>query len=109
LAKLIRGLNRIGIITVTAAGNDNRNACDNHPGSLGGSSTVINVGAVTVPSGKKASFSNYGSCVSIWAPGDRVKTASLYQVSDGWEWWGWGNNGYVLKSGTSFGMLCPKL
>lgn len=109
LSKLIRGLNRNGIVTVTASGNDNMNACGTHPGSLGKAYTVINVGSVAVPSGKKSFFSNFGSCVNIWANGENVKTASLYQVSNGWDWWGWANNGYVTVSGTSFGMLYSEL
>ncbi|HEY2896538.1 MAG TPA: S8 family peptidase, partial [Gemmatimonadaceae bacterium] len=65
---------RSGVTYVTAAGNNGGNACLMSPGKL---STVINVGA-TSSSDARASWSNYGSCVSMFAPGVSVPAADYY-------------------------------
>ena len=57
-----------GVAYSIAAGNSNADACNYSPASAGTHSGVITVGATT-SSDTKASFSNYGSCVDIWAPG----------------------------------------
>jgi len=54
-----------GFIVVAAAGNSGADACGVSPASAGG---VIAVGASTA-SDNWASFSNYGSCVDVVAPG----------------------------------------
>jgi len=56
-----------GITTVVAAGNNNTNAGGTSPARV---SIAITVGAVTIADAK-ASYSNYGSVVDIWAPGTR--------------------------------------
>lgn len=61
--------NRIN--AVVAAGNEYSNACDYTPSILGGSTNVITVGASTIQD-KKPPWSNYGSCVSISAPGAEI-------------------------------------
>ncbi|SPO01646.1 related to Alkaline proteinase [Cephalotrichum gorgonifer] len=53
------------VLTVVAAGNDNRNAANYSPASA---PNAITVGAIDV-NNKRASFSNYGSVVDIFAPG----------------------------------------
>merc|ERR1719277_1922726 len=53
-----------GVIVVTASGNENPDACRKSPGSA---PLSINVGA-TDPTDERASFSNYGTCLDIWAP-----------------------------------------
>ncbi|RKP08113.1 peptidase S8/S53 domain-containing protein, partial [Thamnocephalis sphaerospora] len=83
---------KAGIVVVVAAGNGNenlvpQNACDYSPSS---SEHVITVGA-TDPNDKFASFSNYGRCVSIMAPG--IQVTSLSSAN---------NTGTVSMSGTSF-------
>jgi subtilisin family serine protease len=60
-----------GVVVVTAAGNSNANACGNSPGSA---ASAINVGATTSLDAR-ASFSNYGTCVDIFAPGSNVVSA----------------------------------
>lgn len=60
-----------GINAVVAAGNEYDNACDYTPSILGGSSHVITVGASTIQDTRPA-WSNYGSCVSITAPGAEI-------------------------------------
>lgn len=54
-----------GAVVVTAAGNDGEPASTNEPGNCSG---VINV-AATGKYGERASYSNYGSAVTIAAPG----------------------------------------
>ena len=56
-----------GITFVASAGNDNRDACLGTPGS----SQAIIVGATDI-SDNRASFSNFGSCLEIFAPGAAI-------------------------------------
>lgn len=62
-----------GIPVVTAAGNENTDACRNPVGAAGG---TINVGASDVTDRKWVADathgSNFGFCVDIWAPGKNV-------------------------------------
>ncbi|KXN66393.1 hypothetical protein CONCODRAFT_11789, partial [Conidiobolus coronatus NRRL 28638] len=57
-----------GIVVVVAAGNDSKDAC---LGSPARAPKVITVGATTVAD-ELASYSNFGKCVDILAPGSRV-------------------------------------
>lgn len=57
-----------GITTVVAAGNGNVDACTTSPGRVG---AAITVGASTSLDAR-ASFSNFGSCVDLFAPGTGV-------------------------------------
>ena len=57
-----------GVAFAVAAGNSNANACNYSPSST---PTAITVGATT-SSDAKASYSNYGSCVDIQAPGSSI-------------------------------------
>lgn len=54
-----------GVTTIVAAGNDNTDAGDSSPASA---PSVITVGATTIADAR-ASYSNYGAVVDIWAPG----------------------------------------
>ncbi|GAM91295.1 hypothetical protein ANO11243_093430 [Dothideomycetidae sp. 11243] len=54
-----------GIITVVAAGNENRNAANFSPAQAKGAIVV----AATDARRQRAAFSNYGSAVSLYAPG----------------------------------------
>lgn len=60
-----------GITFVVAAGNESQNACYHSPAA---SPTAITVGATT-EGDKRASFSNWGSCVDVFAPGDKITSA----------------------------------
>lgn len=60
-----------GVTTVVAAGNDNANACNYSPARV---SNAITVGSTT-SSDYRSSFSNYGSCVNIFAPGSSIRSA----------------------------------
>ncbi|MBA3424205.1 MAG: S8 family serine peptidase [Rubrobacter sp.] len=59
-----------GVFYSLAAGNENVDACSTSPARVGaGTNNGIMTTAATDSSDKEASFSNYGSCVDIWAPG----------------------------------------
>jgi subtilisin family serine protease len=62
-----------GVTVVVAAGNENQNACNTSPARA---PNAITVGATT-SSDARASFSNYGSCVDVFAPGNNI-TSSWY-------------------------------
>ena len=79
------------VITVAAAGNDNSDACDFNPANV---PKAVTVGATTSSDGL-SSFSNYGSCVDILAPGSSI-TAACISSSPAHT---------CTKSGTS--MACP--
>jgi len=72
-----------GVTVVVAAGNEgNRadpNACSYQPAYV---SSAVTVGATDI-SNKRASFSNYGSCVDIFAPGKGIKSAH-HSSDDDW-------------------------
>jgi len=75
-----------GVTFTTAAGNNNLDACNYSPGS---SPNAINVGATT-QTDARAAFSNYGSCVTVSAPGYSIYSA-----------WNTSDTQYGWASGTS--------
>jgi len=66
----IKSLVNSGVTTVVAAGNSNRNACSYSPASEPSAITV----ASTTSGDTRSSFSNWGSCVDIFAPGSSIKS-----------------------------------
>merc|ERR1712038_1045619 len=60
-----------GVTVVVAAGNDNSDACGFSPAFV---PNAITVGSTT-STDSRSSFSNYGSCTNIWAPGSSVLSA----------------------------------
>ncbi|HYN90216.1 MAG TPA: S8 family peptidase [Ardenticatenaceae bacterium] len=60
-----------GVTYVIAAGNDNLNACNYSPARVG---TAITVGSTT-RTDARSSFSNYGSCLDLFAPGSSITSA----------------------------------
>ena len=62
-----------GITMVVAAGNSAANACNYSPAS---EPTAITVGATT-STDARASYSNYGSCVDVFAPGSSITSAGI--------------------------------
>jgi len=67
----VKALNNGGVPTVVAAGNDNGNACNKSPAS---EPDVITVGSTTITDAR-SSFSNYGTCLDIFAPGSSITAA----------------------------------
>ena len=62
-----------GVLYSLAAGNSGANACNSSPARAGaGTNNGIVTTAATDSSDREASWSNYGSCVDIWAPGVSV-------------------------------------
>ncbi len=66
-----------GIVFAVAAGNNNRLACSYSPAS---EPTAITVGAIG-GSDDRASFTNYGSCVDLFAPGVSIMSATIASSS----------------------------
>jgi len=60
-----------GVIVVVAAGNENDDACSYSPASA---TAAVTVGATTSSDGR-AWYSNYGSCLDIFAPGSQITSA----------------------------------
>jgi subtilisin family serine protease len=73
-----------GVTYALAAGNSNANACNSSPSRV---TEAITVGATT-SSDARASFSNYGSCLDIFAPGASITST-------------WTGSGTNTISGTS--------
>ncbi|XP_030845386.1 uncharacterized protein LOC764063 [Strongylocentrotus purpuratus] len=90
LDNAVKNLVNAGVPTAVAAGNDNKNACNYSPARA---SSAITVGA-TDSSDKRSSFSNYGSCLDIFAPGTSITST-----------WYTSNSATKTISGTS--MACP--
>ncbi|MFJ4849246.1 MULTISPECIES: S8 family serine peptidase [unclassified Streptomyces] len=78
------GLARAGVFPVVAAGNDDINSCVISPASATEAFTV----AATDQADHLASFSNFGSCVNLTAPGVDIASA-------------WPDGSYAMMSGTS--------
>lgn len=75
-----------GVVYAVAAGNSNAVACNYSPASV---ASAITVGATT-SSDARSSFSNYGSCVDIFAPGSSIYSSTMT-----------GTNTYASWNGTS--------
>ncbi|MGH3656845.1 MAG: S8 family peptidase [Micromonosporaceae bacterium] len=60
-----------GVTYAVAAGNDNANACNYSPARA---AAAITVGSTT-SSDARSSFSNYGTCLDVFAPGSSITSA----------------------------------
>jgi subtilisin family serine protease len=67
----VRNAINSGVTFVVAAGNDNANACTGSPNRV---AEAITVGSTT-NTDARSSFSNFGSCVDIFAPGSNITSA----------------------------------
>ncbi|MDP9695544.1 UNVERIFIED_ORG: subtilisin family serine protease [Arthrobacter globiformis] len=68
----VQGIINDGVTAVVAAGNSAVDACNSSPARVAGALTV----AASDSADKQAVFSNYGSCVDLYAPGVGIKSAS---------------------------------
>jgi aqualysin 1 len=69
----VRNSANSGIFYSIAAGNDGANACNDSPARAGaGTNNGIATVAATNANNAETSWSNYGSCVDIWAPGASI-------------------------------------
>ncbi len=75
-----------GYVMVVAAGNSNTDACSSSPARVSKAVTV----AATDATDTRASYSNYGSCVDIFAPGSQINSS-----------WIGGNTATKVLNGTS--------
>ena len=60
-----------GVVVVVAAGNSNVDACGSSPARAAGALTV----GATTNTDARASYSNFGSCLDIFAPGSSITSA----------------------------------
>jgi len=67
-----------GITVVSAAGNANVDACTTSPG--GNKASGLTVGATTI-SDARASYSNFGACLDLFAPGSEIVSAGILSTS----------------------------
>ncbi len=80
----VTNLSNSGVFVAVAAGNENQDACNVVPAAAPAAVTV----AATDRYDNRASYTNWGDCVDLYAPGSGVKSAVL-------------NHGSGVKSGTS--------
>merc|ERR1719203_1605977 len=71
--RAIRAATNAGVVVSVAAGNENSDACNFSPAF---SKFAITVGSTTSRDAR-SSFSNFGRCVEIWAPGSSIVSASV--------------------------------
>ncbi|HEU0077851.1 MAG TPA: S8 family peptidase, partial [Longimicrobiaceae bacterium] len=67
----VNRMHNAGVTVVVAAGNENQNACNVSPARA---ANAITVGSTT-SADARSSFSNYGSCVDVFAPGSSITSA----------------------------------
>ena len=80
----VNRMHNAGVTVVVAAGNESTDACTKSPARA---ANAITVGSTT-SSDARSSFSNYGTCVDIFAPGSSITST-------------WHNGGTNTISGTS--------
>ena len=74
----VRNSAQSGIFYSIAAGNKGIDACTRSPARTGaGTNNGIATTAATDESNQETSWSNYGSCVDIWAPGARILSTKM--------------------------------
>lgn len=71
LDSAVENLFNNGYVMVVAAGNSNTDACNASPARVSKALTV----AATDSTDTRASYSNYGSCVDIFAPGSQINSS----------------------------------
>lgn len=86
LDQAVAGAIARGVTAVVAAGNDAANACNYSPARVSEAITV----AASNSSDQRASFSNFGSCIDLFAPGESIVST-----------WYTGSTALATLSGTS--------
>ena len=86
LDQAVEGAIARGVTAVIAAGNNAANACNYSPARVSSAITV----AASTSSDQRASFSNFGACIDVFAPGDSIVSA-----------WYTGSTSTATLSGTS--------
>ncbi|KNE71269.1 hypothetical protein AMAG_15512 [Allomyces macrogynus ATCC 38327] len=84
LNSAVKAATSSGVVFAVAAGNENQDACNTSPAS---EPSAITVGSTTKTE-TRSSFSNYGKCLDIFAPGSSITST-------------WNNGGTNTISGTS--------
>jgi len=92
LISAVESATQAGLTVVVAAGNSNSDACNYSPANA---PSAITVGAST-QSDARATYSNYGTCVDVFAPGSTITSAWIRKE---------GSNPNRVLSGTS--VACP--
>jgi subtilisin family serine protease len=82
----VNRLSAAGVTVVVAAGNSNADACNTSPARA---ASAVTVGSTT-SSDARSSFSNFGTCVDLFAPGSSITSA-----------WYTSNTATAILSGTS--------
>lgn len=78
LNQAVSNLRTAGVVPVVAAGNDDDDAQNSTPASAPG---AITVGAVDQTTDRRASFSNFGRLVDVYAPGVNVESVSIQNTT----------------------------
>ena len=86
---MTKALKDQGLVVVVAAGNSGSDACHFSPSNVGLNNVILTVGASNI-NDHRPSWSNYGQCVSISAPGAQIKST-----------WYTGNTATMVLDGTS--------
>ncbi|KND90970.1 Alkaline protease 1 [Tolypocladium ophioglossoides CBS 100239] len=77
--RAIQAVSSAGIVPVVAAGNENQDTANTSPGSA---PSAITVGAIDASNDARASFSNFGQAVSIFAPGVGILSVGIGSDTD---------------------------
>jgi len=73
----VTAMHNAGVVVVVAAGNDNGDACTKSPARA---PLAITVGSTT-STDARSSFSNFGTCLDIYAPGSSITSAWFTSAS----------------------------
>jgi subtilisin family serine protease len=90
----VEGSIESGVAYVVAAGNSNKDACGTSPASVPSAITVASTASTDV----RSSFSNFGSCVDLFAPGGENSFPGALPIMSDWNTSDTATNG---ESGTS--------
>jgi subtilisin family serine protease len=86
-----------GVTYVVAAGNDNKDACTSSPASVATAITVASTNTNDV----RSNFSNFGTCVDLFAPGGDTTAGGIGITSD------WNANDTATKTISGTSMATP--